>query len=420
MSISDQQLIETMQEIGGLLFRRLTGDLNIHEQIALDNWLKEQDPDSRQFFEDCSDWDQVHLALSSMYDFDERVALADIQKKIQRETQPAAPTIEIVKSKRGWRIYLIAAAILLVAAGVTVFFTLSSRKTNIAVSPVEQRYHNDISPGGNKAVLELADGSKIILDNASNGELAHQGTTKVIKLDNGQLTYHVGQSRTGPVNYNTISTPRGGQYQIVLPDGTKVWLNALSSLHFPTVFTGNERKVELNGEAYFEIAKNTSMPFKVRLIKGISEIAGHEALEVDVLGTAFNLMAYGDEDRQKVTVINGAVSARSGHEQITLQPNQQGYLDKKSFTLYLIDSINVDETIAWKNGRFQFYDASIESIMRQAARWYDLEVIYNGKVHQQFRGTIPKNVTLSTLLKILEATGWVHFQIDGKKVTVSP
>jgi len=420
MSISDQQLIETMQEIGGLLFRRLTGELNIHEQIALDNWLKEQDPNSRQFFEDCSDWDQVHLALSSMYDFNERAALADIQKKIQLATQPAAPAVEIVKLRRGWRIYSIAATVLFVVVGVAMFFTLNKRKTNIATLPIEQRFHNDIFPGGDKAVLELADGSKIVLDNASNGELAHQGTTKVVKLDNGQLAYHIGQSEAGPVSYNTISTPRGGQYQVMLPDGSKVWLNALSGLRFPAAFTGRERKVELNGEAYFEIAKNTSMPFKVTLAHGTSEIAGHESLEVDVLGTEFDLMAYADEERQKVTVINGAVSARSGHEQITLQPNQQGYLDKKFYTLNLIDSINVDEAIGWKNGRFQFYDASIEAIMRQAARWYDVEVSYDGKVNQQFRGTIPRNVNLSTLLKILEATGWVHFRIDGKKVTVSP
>jgi len=409
-----------MQEIGGLLFRRLTGELNIHEQIALDNWLKEQDPSSRQFFEDCSDWEEVHLALSSMYDFNQGAALADIQKKIQLATQPAVPAVEIVKLRRGWRIYLIAATVLFVAAGVAVFFTLNRRKTNIATLPLEQRYHNDVSPGGDKAVLQLADGSKIVLDNASNGELAKQGTTKVIKLDNGQLAYHIGQNGIGTVSYNTISTPRGGQYQVMLPDGSKVWLNALSSLRFPTAFTGRERKVELNGEAYFEIVKNTSLPFKVELTHRSSEIAGHESLEVNVLGTEFDLMAYPDEDRQKVTLINGSVSARTGHELVILQPEQQAYLDKKSYTLNLIDSINVDETIAWKNGRFQFYDASIESIMRQAARWYDLEVAYDGKVNQQFRGTIPRNVNLSTLLKILEATGWVHFRIDGKKVTVTP
>lgn len=420
MSISDQQLLETMQEIGGLLFRRLTGELNIHEQIALDNWLKEQDPDSRQFFEDCSDPDQINEVLSSMYEFDEKSALADIQKKIQLGTLPIAPAVEIVKLRRGWRVYLIAAAVLFVAIGVTVIFNWNRRSKNIAELPLEQRYHNDVSPGGDKAVLELADGSKIVLDNVSNGELAKQGTTKIIKLDNGQLAYHSGQAGTDPVSYNTISTPRGGQYQVILPDGSKVWLNALSSLRFPTAFTGNERKVELNGEAYFEVVKNASMPFKVGISHDVTEVAGHESLEVDVLGTEFDLMTYADEDRQKVTLINGETRVRVGHEQITLQPNQQAYLDKKSFALNFINSVDVGETIAWKNGHFQFQDAYIESIMRQAARWYDVEVRYDGKVNQQFSGTIPRQVNLSTLLKILEATGWVHFRIDGKKVTVSP
>lgn len=420
MSISDQKLLETMQEIGGLLFRRLTGELNIHEQIALDNWLKEQDPDSRQFFEDCSDPHQINEALSSMYEFNEKSALADIQKKIQQGTPPIAPAVEIVKLRRGWRVYLIAAAVLLVAIGVTVFFNWNKGNSNIAKLPIDQRYHNDVAPGVDKAVLELADGSKIVLDNASNGELAKQGATKVIKLDNGQLAYHSGQVEAAPVSFNTISTPKGGQYQVILPDGSKVWLNALSSLRFPTAFTGIERKVELNGEAYFEITRNASMPFKVGISHDGPEIAGHESLEVDVLGTEFDLMAYADEDRQKVTLISGETRVKVGQEQITLQPNQQAYLDKRSYALNLIDPINVDETIAWKNGRFQFQDASIESIMRQAARWYDVEVSYDGKVNQQFNGTIPRQVNLSTLLKILEATGWVHFRIDGKKVTVSP
>ncbi len=411
MSTSDQQLIETMQEIGGLLFRRLTGDLTIQEQISLDNWLKEQDADSRQFFEDCSDWDQVNDALSTMYAFDERAAWADIQKKIQLLKESEAPVVEITRPRRK-AYWIVAAAIVLIAAGVGVFFKLNQGKANIAKLPVEQRFHNDVAPGGDKAVLELADGSKIVLDNASNGQLAQQGTTKVIKLDNGQLAYHSGKVDASPVTYNSISTPRGGQYQIVLPDGSKIWLNALSSLKFPTAFTGTERRVELNGEGYFDIAKNT-LPFKVSL-------AGQKTLEVDVLGTEFDLMAYGDEDRQKLTLISGAASATMGDRKIILQPNQQAYLDKNSNALNLINTVDVGEIVAWKNGTFQFHDASIESIMRQAARWYDLEVAYDGKVDQLFNGTIPRQVNLSTLLKILEATGWVHFRIDGKKVTVSP
>ncbi|MDO6433055.1 DUF4974 domain-containing protein [Flavitalea sp. BT771] len=428
MSINDQQLLETMQDIGGLLFRRLTNELTLHEQIELDNWLNQQDPASRQFFEDCSDWDQVHAALSELYQFDEAAALADIQKKIQLEIQPVAPVIEMNESRSMRRYYWIAAAVLLLIAGAAVFFNLNKAKTNFAQLPVEQRFHNDVSPGGDKAVLELADGSKIVLDNASNGALAQQGGTQVMKLDNGQLAYHVGKkgaetSNTIPesIKYNTVSTPRGGQYQVVLPDGSKVWLNAVSHLRFPTSFTGNERKVELSGEAYFQVTKNAAMPFKVLAnSQAAADGAKPGQLEVEVLGTEFNLMAYQDENLEKATLISGSVRIRTGDKEKTLAPDQQAFLDKKSSSLNLIDSINVEETIAWKNGFFQFRDASIESIMRQAARWYDVEVIYDGKVNQQFIGKVRRQVNLSTLLKILEATGWVHFRIDGKKVTVSP
>jgi len=419
MSISDQQLLETMQDIGGLLFRRLTNELTLHEQIELDNWLNQQDPASRQFFEDCSDWDQVHTALSELYDFDEAAALADVQKKIQLGIHPVTPAVESLAPWHKWKYYWMAAAVLLLIAGGAVFFSRDKTRTNIVQLPVEQRFHNDVFPGGDKAVLELADGSKIVLDNASNGALAQQGRTQVMKLDNGQLAYQVGKKReinstiAEAIRYNTISTPRGGQYQVVLPDGSKVWLNAVSSLRFPTNFSGKERRVELNGEAYFDVTKNASMPFKV-------VTAQATPLEIEVMGTEFDLMAYGDEDRQKVTLISGAVNASSGKEQLVLQPNQQAFLDKRSTALHLTSISNLAEVTAWKDGFFQFQDASIESIMRQAARWYDVEVAYEGKVNQQFIGKVPRQVNLSTLLKILEATGWVHFRIDGKKVTVAP
>jgi len=428
MSISDQQLLETMQDVGGLLFRRLTNELTLHEQIELDNWLNQQEPVSRQFFEDCSDWDQVHAALSELYHFDEAAALADIQKKIQLVTQPVAPLVEFTEPGKKWRYYWMAAAVFLLIAGGAVIFNRNKTKTNIAQLPVEQRFHNDVSPGGDQAVLELGDGSKIVLDNASKGALAQQGTTQVMKLDNGQLAYQVGKkgiestkALSEAVRYNSISTPKGGKYQVVLPDGSKVWLNAVSSLRFPTSFTGKERRVELIGEAYFDVTKNVSMPFKIVTTQvAAGETAGHQPLEIEVMGTELDVMAYGDEDRQKVTLISGAVKASSGKEQLVLQPNQQASLDKKSTALHLTSISNLAEVTAWKDGFFQFQDASIESIMRQAARWYDVEVVYDGKVSQQFIGKVPRQVNLSTLLKILEATGWVHFRIDGKKVTVAP
>ncbi|HEY8971412.1 MAG TPA: FecR family protein, partial [Puia sp.] len=297
MSNNDQQIIETMQNIGGLLFRRLTNELDIQEQIALDNWLDQLDPVSRQFFADCADWDQLQPALQLMYSFDEEAALADLQKKIDFGVAADAPIVVITQPGHKYRFYWIAAAVLVAVIGTAVFYTLNKRKTDIATLPVAERYHNDVNPGGDKAVLELADGQKIVLDNASNGELAQQGRVSVIKSDSGQVVYKVGKSDgsgpVGAISYNTISTPKGGQYQVILPDGSKVWLNAASSLRFPTSFAGNTRTVELMGEGYFQVEKDKSRPFRVQVspLQGAPAAAGR--MEVEVLGTEFDLMAYG-------------------------------------------------------------------------------------------------------------------------------
>jgi len=423
MSNNDQQIIETMQNIGGLLFRRLTNELDIQEQIALDNWLDQLDPVSRQFFEDCADWDQLQPALQVMYSFDEEAALADLQKKIDFGVAADRSVIEIAQGRHKYRVYWIAAAVLIAVIGTAVFYTLNKRKTDIASLPVAERYHNDVNPGGDKAVLELADGQKIVLDNASNGELAQQGRVSVIKSDSGQVVYKVGKSgdeNSGTISFNTISTPKGGQYQVILPDGSKVWLNAASSLRFPTSFAGNTRNVELMGEGYFQIVKDKSRPFHVQVspLQGMPATAGR--MEVEVLGTEFDLMAYADEDHQATTLVNGEVLVRMGAQQLALKPDQQGILNKQNSSLHPVNNPNIEDAIAWKEGVFQFHDASIQSIMRQVSRWYDIEVDYSGELKQTFNGTIPRQVNLSTVLKILEGTGGVHFRIDGKKVTVFP
>lgn len=425
MSNNDQQIIQTMEGIGGLLFRHLTNELDIHEQIALENWLNQLDPVSRQFFEDCADWDQLQPALQLMYSFDEEAALADLQKKIDFGAAADTPIVEITQPGHKYRLYWIAAAVLIAVIGTMVFYTLNKRKTDIASLPLAERYHNDVNPGGDKAVLELADGQKIVLDNASNGELAKQGRVSVIKSDSGQVVYKVGKSggegseTLGAISYNIISTPKGGQYQVILPDGSKVWLNAASSLRFPTSFAGNTRNVELIGEGYFQVEKDKSKTFRVKVsqLPG-SSVAGSQPMEVEVLGTEFDLMAYADEDHQAATLIDGNIVVKSGDKKVVASPHQQVILNTSS--LNLIMNPNIEETIAWKNGLFQFHDASIQSIMRQINRWYDIEVNYSGELNQKFSGTIPRQVNLSTVLKILEGTGGVHFRIDGKKVTVFP
>lgn len=268
---------------------------------------------------------------------------------------------------------------------------------------------NDTPPGSNKAVLTLADGSTIALDDAQNGNLTQQGNTKVLKL-NGTLAYQAAGAGSQQTLYNSIATPRGGQFQVMLPDGTQVWLNAASSIRFPTAFTGKERRVEVTGEAYFEVAKNVEMPFVVQV----------QRAEVHVLGTHFNVMAYSEEDVLKATLLEGSIRFSSGSNSNVLKPGQQSQLLRNG-QVNIESNVNIEEVVAWKNGVFHFERAGIESVMHQLSRWYDVEVVYqHPPMNGLFHADIPKNTNLSMALKALELTGKVHFQLEGKKVIVTP
>ncbi|MFD0765385.1 FecR family protein [Mucilaginibacter lutimaris] len=272
-----------------------------------------------------------------------------------------------------------------------------------------KRPHNDALPGGNKAVLTLANGKTIILDNAGNGTLAKDGSTLIKKTADGRVIYNtsaLATVNTAPTT-NTITTPRGGQYQVVLPDGTQVWLNSASSLSFPTRFTGKLRQVEITGEAYFEVTKNPLMPFNVKTNKA----------NIRVLGTHFNVMAYDDEVTMKTTLLEGAVDITSGTFTARLKPGQQAQI-KKSGQNAVIDNVDVDDETAWKDGIFQFREVGIDAILRQAARWYDVQVAYNGKIpDRKFTGRISRNVKASVLLDILRYTG-VDLKIEGNEIIV--
>ncbi len=268
-----------------------------------------------------------------------------------------------------------------------------------------------VQPGGNKAVLTLADGSRITLDSAGNGAIASQGNVQVIKLDSGQLAYNAsGVSGKGrAIGYNTLATPRGGQFRIILPDGSKVWLNAASSLRFPNAFEGKEREVQLSGEAYFEVAKNPSMPFKVK----VNEMA------VQVLGTHFNVMAYPDEPGIRTTLLEGAVKVQHGTQAVQLAPGQQAQLSPAG-SITTQDGVDVEEVVAWKNGYFHFNRESLQGVMRQIGRWYDAEITYEGQIApRQFGGKIERSSSVTEVLKILELSK-VHYRIEGKKIIVMP
>jgi transmembrane sensor len=309
------------------------------------------------------------------------------------------------------RVRVAAAAVLLplILGGVYLWSVRGSGTNNTLAGSLKDRFKNDVRPGGDKAILTLANGSSIVLDSSGKGLLARQGNASVVKTSNGQLSYVVDHAVEAPVSYNTISTPRGGQYEVVLPDGSKVWLNAASSLRFPTVFTGRERRVELTGEGYFEIAKDASRPFKV----------GVMSTEVEVLGTEFNIMAYGDEPSANTTLVSGSVKLKKADQAWTLRPGQQARL-KTDGSVDLDEAADVDGATAWKNGRFEF-NGNIKGIMRQIARWYDVEVKYEGNVSDKaFGGAIFRTANVSEILKRFEMTGSIHFRIDGKTITVEP
>jgi transmembrane sensor len=283
------------------------------------------------------------------------------------------------------------------------------KQTQTALIKAKHKVLNDALPGGNKAVLTLANGKTIILDNAQNGMLAQQGATLIKKTADGQLLYNANlpANTTAVPEINVITTPRGGQYQVILPDGTKVWLNSASSLRFPTYFTGTSRQVEITGEAYFEVTKNPAMPFKVKTNRA----------DIEVLGTHFNVMAYDDETVMKTTLLEGAVNITSGSFSARLKPGQQAQINRSGQNK-VVDNIDIDDETAWKNGIFQFRDAGIDVILRQAARWYDVDISYkNGVPPREFTGRISRNVKASELLNMLKYAG-VDLKIEGKEIVV--
>lgn len=308
-----------------------------------------------------------------------------------------------------------AACFVLAAAGLLL---LPGRKSQPESTLVQNVSPQEVLPGGNKAVLTLGDGTQITLDSASNGMLSQQGNAKVIKLANGQLAYNIGDGHAAEIMYNTVRTPRGGQYRILLPDGTEVWLNAASSITYPTAFSGDERKVKVSGEVYFEVAAIQQDSRKVPFIVDITTAAGQKKGEVEVLGTHFNINAYDDEAAVKTTLLEGAVKiSRDGATAVTLRPGQQATLNAP---IKVINDVDMSQVIAWKDGYFKFTQADVGTMMRQAERWYDIKVEYpNGAPPDLFSGTLPRSVNLSQFLEILVYSD-VNAKIDQRVVTINP
>ena len=336
---------------------------------------------------------------------------------------PSFERVPSIRRRRIRRSWFIAAVffLLLVSGGAILRWSHVTSKPAPLVVPVVSRFKNDVQPGGNKAILTLSDGSAIVLDSAGNGKLSVQGNAVVVKLANGRLAYHAAGDAAvanAPV-FNTISTPKGGQYQVVLPDGSKVWLDATSSIRFPTVFNEKQRKVELVGEAYFEVTANPMKPFIISVLSQQKEKAG-ELQKISVLGTRFNVMAYGDENTVKTTLLDGEVEVAGTTGGTKLKPGEQAQLIRgDQANINVVSDVDVNAAVAWKNGYFDFNRADIHTIMRQLSRWYDIEVVYQGNgVGKEFYGGMQRDLPLSAVFRILEKSG-VEFSIDGRKVMVN-
>ncbi|MFX1708768.1 FecR domain-containing protein [Chitinophaga sp. CC14] len=342
-------------------------------------------------------------AYAENADFDAGEMAEEIMMKArQSEAVPVLHRTRPSIIARPWFKYAAAAAIfLLLLAGSWEWSTYKKTTTGFIAQQAQ------IPQGTARPVLILGDGTRIALDSAANGAIARQGSAQVIKLANGQLAYkQFSQKNTGLV-YNTMQTPTGCLYQLILPDGSHVWLNAASSIRYPAAFPDDKRTVEVSGEAYFDIAKDDRKPF----------IVTAKGMEIQVLGTAFNIMAYTDEATVKTTLVQGAVRVNAAR---ILHPGEQAVLQHASGELS-ITRPDMEEILGWKNGEFYFRNTDISAIMRQVARWYDIEIKYEGDMSGiKLSGIVSRTAKISQLLKALELTKIVRFKIQGRTITVMP
>lgn len=384
-----------------LLGKYLLEELSEQEMEEL--WATLKDP-SRE-----TDWNQW---IGEVWNNENIRNLADAETKARVQTRLNALLQEVSIPRQrtiGRRVWWAAAAVV-ITGGLVAYFAwdrITPADNRTLVAGTDMRFKNDVNPGADRAILKLADGSTIVLDSAASGVLYQQNNVRVVMLDNGELSYEVINAGTGEVSFNTMSTPRGGQFKLRLPDGSNVWLNAASSITYPVVFTGKERRVSITGEAYFEVSKDPARRFYVDT-KGAT---------VSVLGTHFDINAYEEDSHVKTTLLEGSVEISNGDQSDILKPGEQALLKSEGKIVVLAD-VDTEEVIAWKNGYFQFADADMEEVMNQIERWYDVDVSYEGRIPERsFSGGIQRTLPLSRVLKILEENE-VKFEIDGRNIKV--
>jgi transmembrane sensor len=400
-----------VSRIALLIVKYNRAELSAEERLELTGWIN-QSAENAELFAELTDPAAMGFHVDKMEGYDEMAVRAKI------EAQLPWAFVHQPKVRRIWWRPAVAAAVLVLLGASLYFYLGNQRQLKAPVETTNQIAVQDIAaPKNNRATITLANGQKVFLDSAVNGTLATQGKINIKLITNGQISYVPNSSksdslqrREGGVIYNTLTNPRGSKViDITLADGTQVWLNAESSLKYPVAFAGKERKVEITGEAYFEVAHDQSKPFTVS--KGNTS--------VQVLGTHFNINAYEDENDIKVTLLEGSVKilTKSGPEQI-LKPNEQAIITNQ---VDILARPNLEEVMAWKNGLFDFHNADIKAIMQQLSRWYDVQVSYEGKTTDEtYNGEIGRTLSLKDVLEGLAFTH-VKFRIEeGRKLVILP
>jgi transmembrane sensor len=407
------------EQIAGLIIQHLHGELTPAGQVELEAWMAES---------------AGHRDTVESFIQEEALAQGIREHAVEGRIWERLHTLINIEKPvpiRRIGIWKYAAAAIVVGISIGGYFLLFNRPAKQMTQTAKDLQINDVpAPTGTRTTLTLASGQRILLDSVQSGTLAQQGNAQVAKLANNQLVYNVSTEKPTEVVYNTLSTAKGGQTMLTLSDGTKVWLNAASSIRYPTAFTGKERRVEITGEAYFEVFKNADQPFKVNI---------NGKVEVEVLGTNFNINSYEDEPTIKTTLLDGSVrvAAATTHPLVgvdtnddkisfVLKPGQQAQVVGVNTTnndgrIKVVKDVDVDQVVAWKNGLFSFAHTDLHTLLRQLARWYDIDVRYEDKVPEEhFSGRLDRSLTLDQMLHIL-TNHKIHYTIEpNRQLTIRP
>lgn len=392
-----------LYRISALIIRRLEGEqLSEQEQQVLDEWLKAS-PQNPVFLSQLSDPLYVKEELEKMYSYNIEDGWQNLISKYDTEENVVA-----IQKYRNWKYWIAAAVVLFAIAGAALLFiNFPARQKPIENQNTVITATDVAAPAITKATITLQDGTRIAVDSINIGNMAMQGKTIIQKTADGQIQYTADDKVISETQYNRLTNPRGSRVvQLTLSDGTKVWLNAESEIRYPVAFNENQREVEIEGEVYFEVAKDPAKPFIVQ----------SNGTTVQVTGTHFNINAYKDEASLDVTLLEGSVKVSKANHSVNLTPGEQA---KVSNDIQIHRQVNTEEVMAWKNGLFMFNGTDIYTAMRQLSRWYDVSVKFNENITERFYGDISREKNISSVLNMLETTGSIHFRTTGSTIEVN-